>query len=66
MLGESSMYCIDRRQRVTHDELALPGEVPVADANEGVVILALAERRGVDVGPEEADGGQDALVEGSL
>lgn len=51
---------------VTYDELALFREVAVADADEGVVVLALAERRGVDVRPEEADGRQDALVEGSL
>ena len=50
----------------TYDELALAGEVAVADADEGVVVLALAERRGVDVGREEADGGEDALVEGGL
>ena len=50
----------------TYNELALPGEVAVADADEGVVILAFAERCGVDVRPEEADGGQDALVKGSL
>ena len=47
----------------TYDELALAGEVTVADADEGVVVLALAERRGVDVGREEADGGEDSAVE---
>ena len=50
----------------TYDELALPGKIAVTDTDEGVVVLALAERRGVDVGREEADGGEDALVEGGL
>ena len=50
----------------THDEFAFALEVAVAHADEGVVVLALAERGGVDVGREEADGGEDALVEGGL
>ena len=54
---------VDAGRGGTYDELALPGEVAVADADEGVVVLALAERRGVDVGREEADGGEDSTVE---
>lgn len=46
----------------THDELALAGEVAGVDLCERVV--ALAEGSAVDVGREEADGGEDALVEG--
>ena len=57
---------LTQRETATHDELALIREVAVADADEGVVVLALAERRGMDVRPEEADRRQDALVEGSL
>ena len=52
--------------RETYDELALARHVAVADAHEGVVVLAFAERGGVVVGCEEADGGADSGVEGGL
>lgn len=44
-----------------HDELALD----VFDAVDAVVVLALTESAGVDVGCEVADCGSDAFVEGA-
>ena len=49
----------------TYDEL-LAGHVALADADEGIIVLALAERGGVHVSREEAHGGEDAWVERGL
>ena len=45
------------------DDLGL--DLFVAHTLEGVVLLALAEGRAVDVGREPAEAGEDAGVEGS-
>lgn len=50
----------------TYDELAFTREIARLDALDGVVGLALAESGAVDIGGEEADGGEDAGVEGGL
>ena len=50
----------------TYHELAFALQVATPYASERVVVLAFAERGGVDVGREEADGGEDPLVEGGL
>ena len=49
----------------TYNEL-LAGHVALADADEGIVVLALSERGGVHVSREEAHGGEDAWVERGL
>ena len=50
----------------THYKLSLAGEVPLTNANEGIVVLALAEGRAVDVSREPAYGREDARVKSCL
>lgn len=47
----------------TYHELAFSSEVAVAHTQEGIVVLPLTEGSGVDIGGEEADGGEDSAVE---
>lgn len=55
--------CAGESQENTHYKLALAGKVAVANADEGVVVAALAESRTVYVGREPAYGREDARIE---